>query len=267
MNEYLAPGTARWYADRGIPLRRGYLFYGPPGTGKTSFSFALAGVFGLAIYVISLLDSTMTEEDLLNLFISLPRRCVVLLEDIDTAGLRRPNDTPTGATSSSSSNDDERKSKNDWKVSDLARQLKRHGSSDSSGGGISLAGLLNAIDGVASQEGRLLIMTTNKRDTLDDALIRPGRVDRQVEFTNATSDQARELFLRMYEPENNNDVTPAELSKFASDFCSHIVDGEFSPAQLQGYLLMYKNTPLEALKGVEAWVKAVAMSKVVVCTG
>lgn len=35
INEYLNPATARWYANRGIPYRRGYLFYGNPGTGKT----------------------------------------------------------------------------------------------------------------------------------------------------------------------------------------------------------------------------------------
>jgi chaperone BCS1 len=63
-------------------------------------------------------------------------------------------------------------------------------------------------------------MTTNKRETLDEALLRPGRVDRQVGFTNATSDQARELFLRMYEPENSNYVAPVELSKIALDFSS-----------------------------------------------
>ena len=92
MNEDLHPDTPRWYANRGIPLRRGYLFHGPPGTGKTSLSFALAGVFGLDIHVISLLEPTLTEEDLSSLFSTLPRRCVVLLEDIDTAGLRRPVD-------------------------------------------------------------------------------------------------------------------------------------------------------------------------------
>ena len=41
INEYLHPETPRWYANRGIPYRRGYLFHGPPGTGKTSLSFAL----------------------------------------------------------------------------------------------------------------------------------------------------------------------------------------------------------------------------------
>ena len=270
MNLYLDPKTSEWYAYRGIPLRRGYLFHGPPGTGKTSFSFALAGVFGLDIHVISLQDPALTDEDLLALFTSLPRRCIVLLEDIDTAGLKRPGDAPAGATSSSLSDDDENKSekneqgeaekkesrqhkrKDGRKGSDLARKLKGHGNNDSSGGGISLAGLLNAIDGVASHEGRVLIMTTNKPETLDEALIRPGRVDQQVEFTNATSNQARELFLRMYESE---DSATSELPKLAMEFSSHIPDSMFSPAQLQGYLLMHQNTPRKALEGVEAWMR------------
>ena len=89
INEYLTPTTARWYANRGIPYRRGYMFYGPPGTGKTLLTFALAGLFGLDLYVVSLQDPTLTEEELSILFANLPARCIILLEDIDTAGLIR----------------------------------------------------------------------------------------------------------------------------------------------------------------------------------
>jgi mitochondrial chaperone BCS1 len=220
INEYLHPATPRWYANRGIPLRRGYLFYGPPGTGKTSLSFALAGVFGLDIYVISLLEPSLTEEDLSALFSSLPRRCIVLLEDIDTAGLKRPDDEVSkshadrkdddankngrgrgrgdrGGGGGNSGENNEKDTPNDWKVSDLAKALKKEGNDEKKG--ISLSGLLNAIDGVASHEGRVLIMTTNVPESLDEALIRPGRVDLQVGFTNATHAQVEELFIRMYE--------------------------------------------------------------------
>ncbi|KAF2179753.1 hypothetical protein K469DRAFT_798232 [Zopfia rhizophila CBS 207.26] len=66
---------------------------------------------------------------------------------------------------------------------------------------ISLSGLLSVIDGVASHEGRVLIMTTNHPEKLDAALIRPGRVDMQVQFSLATKGQIRDIFYRMYSTE------------------------------------------------------------------
>ncbi|OTB05228.1 hypothetical protein M426DRAFT_320042 [Hypoxylon sp. CI-4A] len=326
INEYLHPETPRWYANRGIPLRRGYLFHGPPGTGKTSLSFALAGIFGLDIHVISLLEPSLTEEDLSGLFASLPRRCIVLLEDIDTAGLRRnPSnasekeeeeekvETEAGAAATETNGAKPSRhhhSRGDWKVSDLAKALKKEG--DDAKTGISLSGLLNAIDGVASHEGRVLIMTTNTPEQLDEALIRPGRVDLQVAFTNATREQAKELFIRMYEgdhgpsastskattsktavsslssiPEKtepttiaansgtavetpnavavaadgNLDISVEELPSIAEKFSAKIPDGEFSPAQIQGYLLKRKKQPLKALEEADKWVEGLVKQK------
>ena len=165
INEYLNPITARWYANRGIPYRRGYvgspsllvhrycpvayypqLFYGPPGTGKTSLTFALAGVFGLDIHVVSLLEPTLTEEELGMLFTTLPARCIVLLEDIDTAGLIRNDPEP----------DDPKKkvdgdTNTDFNVANLTKALKKaHDlSEEERKKGISLSGLLNIIDGTS----------------------------------------------------------------------------------------------------------------------
>jgi len=207
INEYLNPATARWYANRGIPYRRGYLFYGPPGTGKTSLTFALAGVFGLDIHVVSLLEPTLTEEELGMLFTNLPARCIVLLEDIDTAGLiREPSDADEKNVPPAAGGD---QANSDWNVVNLTKAIKKANqlSDEEKKKGISLSGLLNIIDGVASHEGRVLVMTTNHPEKLDEALIRPGRVDHQVAFDNATQVQIKELFERMY----TNDLPKTKL--------------------------------------------------------
>ena len=258
VEEYLSADAARWYADRGIPYRRGYLFYGPPGTGKTSMSFAISGAFGLDIYCISLLEPSITEESLSLLFNALPSRCVVLLEDIDSAGLQ----SRAVAASDYEYLDDERGMhlfQDDTQTLHPARSLVRDQSSPRSN--VSLSGLLNAIDGVASQEGRVLILTTNCPDKLDPALTRPGRIDMKVMFPLADCKQIRELFVRMYQKTRDGhagsprkttekNVQERELEEIADEFSSRLKDQKLSPAQVQGFLLKRKNDPRRALKEV-----------------
>jgi chaperone BCS1 len=68
--------------------------------------------------------------------------------------------------------------------------------------------------GVATNEGHVLIMTTNCPEKLDPALVRPGRIDLQVEFTNATNFHAKEIFESMYatEPINITNPTPTQVA-------------------------------------------------------
>ena len=187
---------ARWYSVRGIPYRRGYLFNGPPGTSKTSLSFTLAGIFRLSIYCVSLSEVGLTETGLSYLFNSLPERCVVLLEDIDSAGIRRQNAPTT------------KKSDKDAVVSITTSDTVATGVEGTDTGGkkteppvatedvtpnhssISLAGLLNIIDGAASHE-------VNTASANFNVLTRPGRIDFRIGFTLATRGQIREIFCRM----------------------------------------------------------------------
>jgi len=89
LNDYLDPESPTAYALCGRPYRLGVLFEGPTGTGKSSLCEATACHFGLPIYYISLGDRNLSDEDLMLLFANVPKRSIVVLEDIDSAGLSR----------------------------------------------------------------------------------------------------------------------------------------------------------------------------------
>lgn len=148
-------GARAWYAARGIPYRRGYLFEGPPGCGKTSVSLALASHFARPVYALNL-GSIAGDDELIDAVSEVPEHGILLIEDIDVAKAvvtRKPVETaPVPA-----------------RAGEAPKEERRE---------VSLSGLLNALDGVFSREGRILIMTTNHPERVDPALLRHGRVDR-----------------------------------------------------------------------------------------
>lgn len=274
--DYLHPVSRRWYSDHGIPYRRGYLFHGPPGTGKTSFGLAIAGLLKLNVYIVSLKSPMMNDETLEIFFATLPSRCVVLLEDIDIAGL----------THSRLACD-----KTGHENGGVTGRQVVHVDVNSGTAGVSLPALLNVMDGAASQEGRMIIMTTNHVEKLDKALIRPGRIDKAVKFDLADASMVSSLFDSLFargdtdpvahtvtrdavEDGNNhsskNDASTAvealtqaqagdaTTSAFAHRFAQAIPSGFFSIAEIQGYLLHYKNDPSSALENAEDWVKTIS---------
>lgn len=142
------------YRRRGVPWRRGYLLKGPPGTGKTTMIFALAGLHGRPIYVLNL-NSLTGDNQLLGAFNGIERDGVVVIEDIDTLRASRDRAEPTAP-----------------KAKALVNQINIEEPK-----GVTLSGLLNAIDGLAAREGRVLFITSNHAEKLDPALLRPGRID------------------------------------------------------------------------------------------
>lgn len=201
----------KWYTDRGIPYRRGYLFYGPPGTGKTSFISALAAHHGYNICMLTLSDRTIDDARLNHLMNNAPPNSFLLLEDIDNAFVNRE----------ALGNE----------------QLRAYEGLNR----VTMSGLLNAVDGVASSEERILFMTTNYVDRLDSALIRPGRVDVKRFFGNCSPAMLRQMFHRFY------DGMSEELCiEFAKKVAA--TGKEYSPASIQGHLLNHKESPELAIQ-------------------
>ena len=141
---------------------------------------ALAGELGLSIYVVTLSSPNLNDDTLRELLASARNRGVLLLEDVDVA-LRKPGGAPAPRAPEA----DDTSADGD----DCARE---------GGASLSFSGLLNALDGVAAQEGKLLFVTTNHIERLDAALIRPGRVDVRCQFSLCSRAQARALFLHFY---------------------------------------------------------------------
>ncbi len=157
--------SSKWYFDRGIPYRRGYLLHGPPGSGKSSFIQALAGHLDYNIAILNLSERGLTDDRLNHLLTIIPKRTIVLLEDADAAFSNRRTQTDVDGYR---------------------------------GANVTFSGLLNALDGVASAEERVLFLTTNHVERLDGALIRPGRIDMTVKIGEATWWQASRLWDRFY---------------------------------------------------------------------
>lgn len=242
---YLSDACRKFYGNRGIPYRRGYLFYGPPGTGKTSFATAMSGHFKLPLYILSLTD--LNDKSLFYLFNQIPGRCILLLEDVDSAGLDREYNEEVSA------GDDE---------DDMKTKTKKTK-------GVTLSGLLNCIDGPISMEGRILCMTSNSPDSLDAALVRPGRCDRKILFGYVCPEVTAKLFTNIYTTasdevfkDEKNSADEYDIPAMAAQFASKIpVNAAITPAECQAWLLANRLDPVAAVDGAEQWAKEIIENK------
>lgn len=206
--------------------------------------------------MISLSRAGLDDTTLQEMISFLPERCIALMEDIDAAfrhdinrELPSADDSPTaspGPTPGSQSR------------------------------GVTLSGLLNAIDGVAAHEGRLLFATTNHYESLDPALRRPGRMDRHIEFRLGSRYQVTEMFRRFYsspisgslppcpespiplyrdeDPDQQKVLQPASLDDQAREFASLVPERFISMAELQGYLMLHRGDPASAISSVHEFI-------------
>jgi KaiC/GvpD/RAD55 family RecA-like ATPase len=111
-----------WYNDRGIPYRRGYLLHGPPGTGKTSFIQSLASKVNMNVAILNL-SAAASDDALSSALAQVPKSCMLVIEDVDhykfEEGISETQDANKASKEKST---------------------------------VSVSGILNAIDGIASLE-------------------------------------------------------------------------------------------------------------------
>lgn len=144
------------YSKYGARMPKGVIFYGPPGTGKTLLAKAVAGEAGVPFFALSGSDFVQVYVGvgagrIRDLFKKARERgkCVIFIDEIDALGKRRESGGADGGN-------DEREQ--------------------------TLNALLSEMSGFNDSEGIIIIAATNRFDTLDEALLRPGRFDRHVEI-------------------------------------------------------------------------------------
>ena len=240
-----------WYKKRGIPYTMGFLFYGAPGCGKTSTIKAIANHTQRHIVSVPL-NKIKTAKELLNVFynvrmnykdIPLNQRLYVL-EDIDAADLKdvvgergKSEEKKEGGEEGDKEKEDS-DSGVDMNLLQLLKSSATMGPLDKwKTNKLTLATLLEVLDGVMEMDGRMLIITTNYPERLDKALIRPGRIDMKVKFGLCTADNIMQMYKHYFETE-----LPTSFDR------SRLQDDVYSPAEVTQVFLNNMHKPEEGLE-------------------
>ncbi|KAM5546621.1 AAA-ATPase [Rosa sericea] len=205
------------YKKVGKAWKRGYLLYGPPGTGKSSLIAAMANYLKFDIYDLEL-SSIYGDSDLRRVLLSTSNRSILVVEDIDCSVQIKNRES-----------------------AQPSKIPATHASRDCR---FTLSGLLNFIDGLWSCCGdeRIIVFTTNHKERLDPALLRPGRMDLHIHLSYCTPSGFRILasnYLGIHESSphhlfgeiesliESTEVTPAAIAEelMKSDDADVVLEG------------------------------------------
>lgn len=171
----------------GISQPKGVIMYGPPGTGKTLLARAVAHHTDCTFIRVSgneLVQKYIGEGARMvrELFVMARQHApsIIFMDEIDSIGGQRIGDDSRGD-------------------SEVQRTMLE---------------LLNQLDGFEESQNIKIIMATNRIDILDEALLRPGRIDRKIEFPNP-NEKARYDILKIHSRKMNM-VRGIDLFKIAS---------------------------------------------------
>jgi hypothetical protein len=231
--------NSNWYKNKGLPHTLGIILYGPPGTGKTSCIKAIAKYCSRNIIDVPLskiktcneLRLIFNDKKLNNKDIPLNKR-IYIFEDIDCM---------LNIVGNRNDIDNDNKNKNLFNVmnnmapedlKNLNKLIEKNNEPD-----YSLDTLLNLIDGIVEPEGRIIIMTTNRYEMLDKALIRPGRFDCHILLDNCSTI----IIIQIIEHFYNTKIKDERYIKLLTNLTKYEDKYVWSPAKIIQICNLYKD--------------------------
>jgi len=202
----------------------GILLYGPPGTGKTGTISAIANYLKRDIVMIDL-TVIKSREQLDNLLMKNNfeyAKHIFVLEEIDIVlDVIKSRKKEIDIMSETCSDTDSEKTQLAEKANSSTTQTTTPAVQQEHP--LDLAYLLQLFDGVDSNKDRLIIMTTNYPDEIDEALLRPGRIDLKLKLGNCNRQMVRDLVSRYFELEETG---------ISLDEVGHITEDLYTPTQV-----------------------------------
>jgi hypothetical protein len=180
ITNFVKKETYNDYNKHGIPYKLNIMLHGSPGVGKTSLIHTIASECNANLCVLNI-NAELKEESMIEAISQVnedDKKSILVLEDIDCIFAdRKTNDS-----------------------------LKNN---------ITMNGILNCLDGFNNPEGLIVIMTTNFPDKLDDALVRSGRIDLDIELTYLDKFQAHKMFLSFFNNEEHFEIMWENIKRYS----------------------------------------------------
>lgn len=235
-----------WFKKKGLNHTLGILLYGDPGCGKTSFIKALMNYTKRHAIEIKLSDNfdfsdlkdIICDEEIDDDIIIPQKNRIIIIEDIDATG-ETVKDRKLKEKENKLAEDkfkEEIKKFMKESSTDLSKEVGPIGSdfvkikdNISKKNNNNLSYLLNILDGTKETPGRIIIMTTNRPEILDEALVRPGRIDIKINFTKSVDINIKEILYHFWK---NDDDTDKFLKDKIFNYDVNEFNSIFTPAEL-----------------------------------
>lgn len=219
----------KWYINKGIPYHFGIFLHGSPGCGKTSIIKATIHYTGRHVISVPLnriktcgqLEAVFYDDDINGKNIPMNNR-IYIFEDIDClCNIVKSRDFKNKKSNNS---DDDADNSIEYKLLMKMVSDKSNDKLYSPDDDLTLSCFLNIIDGILETPGRIMIMTSNYPGTIDKAILRPGRIDINLELKRASIKILQEILVFFY------DTDLKSVTELTSSL--KIKDYDMSPAEI-----------------------------------